>query len=280
MSKHPPFTEDEKRQFAEAANPHAWLQTADNLHEQASLLRRYHTKGIITRRDSSGATTWDDTNKATFLLCSFALENAIKAFLVYEHPSWIAEGKLHYDLRSHKLTLLSERSSLIPYRDRDRWVLSAFEQGNESWARYPCGLHAHDIQDEANITDRLWEGYSRVMKGYGNKLVKLLEKRWVGPHGVNDSGRRLCRNSRSCDRSAGFRGPSIADVLAALGRFPRAPVDKAASFVVFSRIMSPRNSQSQTLINALSRVTVVRGLALAAAAQIITVHHSAGFGHV
>lgn len=75
-------------------------------------------------------------------------------------------------------------------------------------------------------------------------------------------------------------GLSIADVLAALGRFPRAPVDKAASFVVFGRIMSPRNSQSQTLINALSRVTVVRGLALAAAAQIITVHHSAGFGHV
>lgn len=29
---------------------------------------------------------WDASNHATYLLCALALENAIKAFLVYEHP--------------------------------------------------------------------------------------------------------------------------------------------------------------------------------------------------
>ncbi|MGH7026949.1 hypothetical protein [Brevundimonas sp.] len=46
--------------------------------------------------------------------------------------------------------------------------------------------------------------------------------------------------------------------------------------------MTPRDSHLQILVNALSRVTVVRGLAFAAVVlvQIITVLHSAGFGYV
>jgi hypothetical protein len=42
--------------------------------------------------------SWDETNKATFLLCAFALENAIKAFLVYEHPDWVSDGHIHAEL--------------------------------------------------------------------------------------------------------------------------------------------------------------------------------------
>ena len=41
---------------------------------------------------------WAATNKATFLLCAFALENAIKAFLIYEHPAWISDGCLHHEI--------------------------------------------------------------------------------------------------------------------------------------------------------------------------------------
>lgn len=185
MRKPPQFSEQECRDFANAADPHQWLLTADSLHEQAvSLYRRRRENGVLTRRDSDNhAVTWDNTNRATFLLSAFALENAIKAFLVYEHPEWVADGYLHAEVCSHRLVALSERSSLIPYRDRDRWVLAAFEEGNQSWMRYPCGRHADDTEAERNMPERLWAGYLRVMKGYGAKLTRLLGKGWVGPHG-------------------------------------------------------------------------------------------------
>lgn len=186
MRKTPQFAEQECRDFANAADPHQWLLTADSLHEQAvSLYRRRGESGVLTRRNSDGhAVTWDNTNKATFLLSAFALENAIKAFLVYEHPHWVSNGYLHAEVCSHSLVALSEKSNLIPYRERDRWVLAAFEEGNQSWMRYPCGRRADDTQEERNMPERLWVGYCRVMRGYGARLGRLLGEGWVGPHGA------------------------------------------------------------------------------------------------
>ncbi len=187
MVKPPRFTEAECREFVYAANPHQWVLVADSLHEQAVRLYKLRDqRGKLIRRGRSEPTaSWDNTNKATFLLCALALENTIKAFLVYEHPKWIGEGYLHPEICSHRLVSLSERSTLIPYSKRDRWVLAAFEEGNESWMRYPCGRRASDIQDEKNLHDKLWIGYERVMRSYGNKLIRLLGKGWLGPHGVS-----------------------------------------------------------------------------------------------
>lgn len=186
MRKTPQFTEQECREFANAADPHQWLLTADSLHEQAvHLYGRRRESGVLTRRDRDDhAVSWDNTNRATFLLCAFALENAIKAFLVYEYPEWVSDGYLHTDVCSHSLVALSEKSSLIPFRERDRWVLAAFEAGNQSWMRYPCGRRADDTEDERNMPERLWAGYIRVMKGYGARTKRLLGKGWVGPHGA------------------------------------------------------------------------------------------------
>jgi hypothetical protein len=77
---------DPHEQFVEMANPHSWFLTADNLYEQTIALYRLRGRSSITRIDyRTGITTrWDDTNKSVFLLGGFALENAIKAFLVYE----------------------------------------------------------------------------------------------------------------------------------------------------------------------------------------------------
>jgi hypothetical protein len=182
----PQFTEAQCRAFADAANPHQWVLTADNLHEQAVALYAQRKRGgqLIRRGRDEATVGWDNTNKATFLLCALALENAIKAFLVYEHPEWVTDGYLHGDMCSHKLVALSERSSLIPYKNRDRCVLAAFEAGNESWMRYPCGRRADDVESEQSLPEALWAGYERVMRGYGNKLIRLLGKGWTGPYGV------------------------------------------------------------------------------------------------
>ena len=185
MAKHVKFSESECLAFAEAANPHQWVLVAESLHEQAvALYRTRREKGVLVRRSKGQpVAVWDSTNKATFLLGALALENAIKAFLIYEHPQWIGNGFLHSELCSHRLVELSEKSNLLPFKKRDRWVLAEFENGNESWMRYPCGRRANDIQDEKALSDKLWNAYLRAMGGYGTKLMRLLGKGWHGPHG-------------------------------------------------------------------------------------------------
>lgn len=187
----PKFTEELCKQFEDAANPHQWMLSADRLHAQAVELHNRRGRGTLTQTDADGVAiaSWDDTNKATFLLCAFALENAIKAFLVYEHPHWVSDGYLHDEVCNHKLVALSEKSALIPYRNRDRWVLAAFEEGNESWMRYPCSRRANDLQIEPRLHDKLWDAYLRVMRSYGSKLTRLLRNGWRGTHGFDGSWR-------------------------------------------------------------------------------------------
>lgn len=167
------------------ANPHAWLLSADNLHEQALSIYTKRDGALLILRRANGATKkWERVNKSVFLLCGLALENAIKAFLVYENPQWISNGKLARNLRSHRLTSLQAKSKLIPLKKRSQLVLRRFEDGIDSWARYPCGLSVEASRDEASIERRLWSEYLYLMRAYGKRLQVLLSKElWRGPHG-------------------------------------------------------------------------------------------------
>ncbi|MCC5778503.1 hypothetical protein H7H48_05530 [Nitratireductor sp. B36] len=177
------FTQEQKLAFVDAANPHQWFYTAENLHNQAYALWSNRGRSQTTLSQSGRASvTWDDTNRGTFLLAAFAMENMLKAFLVYENPSSISDGYLK-EITTHDLWRLANRSSLIPYKDRDRWVFEALSLGNESWARYPCGRNADDIQPEGQFTKKLWEKYCAMMRAYANKIKKLLSKGWDGPYG-------------------------------------------------------------------------------------------------
>jgi len=181
------FTREQCEAFLDAANPHQWYLTADNLHHQALALWRNRGEGqLIMRRDGHPSISWDATNRATFLLAAFAMENMLKAFLVYEHPEFIADGYLK-SITSHDLPKLADRSSLIPYKVRDRWVFEALAEGNESWARYPCGRDANDIQIEQQFTVNLWIKYCDLMRSYTSKIQKLLTQGWKGPYGFYGS---------------------------------------------------------------------------------------------
>ena len=178
------------KRFASMAQPHAWLLTAGNLFEQSVVLRGRRGGSHLTRQSVAGASiTWDDVDRSVFLLGSFALENAIKAFLVYEHPSWISNGKLASGLRSHDLVQLRDTSTLIPYKARYGSVLATFQQGMESWARYPCALSAKTTVELPSMEDELWLRYLRLMSAYGKRLEVLLSKQWRGPHGLGGSYR-------------------------------------------------------------------------------------------
>jgi len=127
--------------------------------------------------------TWDGINKSVYLLGGFALENAIKSFLVYENPHWISNGSLSRRLRSHSLTSLQKQSALIPFKRQHLIVLQEFEDSIESWARYPCALSVADSMDQRIIRPTLWNGYIKLMSAYGKRLQKMLSGAWNGPHG-------------------------------------------------------------------------------------------------
>ncbi|NVE94889.1 hypothetical protein [Altererythrobacter lutimaris] len=171
-------------EFVSMADPHMWLLTADNLHEQAIKLWDRRGEGQLIRRFPDGRSdAWDIKERSTILLASFALENAIKAFLVFENPSWVSNGRLAKPLRSHRLTELRDRSHEVPFRTKYTNVLEFFEKGMGSWARYPTGLTAEESEDLRNLSPKIWQGYLRIMRAYGRKLEKLLQSGWYGPHG-------------------------------------------------------------------------------------------------
>jgi hypothetical protein len=169
--------------FVTFANPHSWLMSADNLHEQAVLIRR-NGLSLMSRRDltTGEVVTRQTANRTTFLLAGFALENAIKAFLVYENPQWVSNGKLGKPLHSHDLVSLQKKAHNIPYRTKHIWVLRSLQHGLNSWARYPCGLNAAETSEEADMRHELWEMYCKLMRAYGNRLIDLLRVGWTGPH--------------------------------------------------------------------------------------------------
>jgi hypothetical protein len=174
----------DERAFVEKAQPHSWFQVADDLHAQAVLLYQRRGNSVIGFSDvrTGERLNWDATNRTTFLLAGFSLENAIKAFLVYENPSWISNGRLSKQLRSHKLTVLAAHSKQIPHKLRGRAVLGAFEGGLDSWARYPCALRMAESHNQAILTDILWKRYLELSASYGRRLKKLLSRSWSGPH--------------------------------------------------------------------------------------------------
>jgi hypothetical protein len=162
------------------------LLAADDLHEQALAQYRRREGSVLMIRQDGETRSWDRVDRSIFLLGGFALENAIKAFLVYENPDWVANGKLSRHLKTHSLTKLQARSKLVPYKQRYGAVLQGFEAGLDSWARYPCALTLERTRQADSIAPDLWDGYVRVMRAYGMKLQGLLSRsNWTGPHGFS-----------------------------------------------------------------------------------------------
>ncbi|MGH0328232.1 hypothetical protein [Sinorhizobium meliloti] len=181
------MTETSKeRIFVDQANPQRWLLVADNLHVQATEGWNRFGGGRIAMVDGQARLVgeWDDVNRTVFLLCGFALENVLKAYLVFENPNWISNGKLARELRSHHLGQLAQRSALVPSSAGSPEILERFEAGLESWARYPCGLSVFDTEPEGVLSANDWHAYAALMRLYGQRLCELLsEKLWKGPHG-------------------------------------------------------------------------------------------------
>ena len=174
--------------YTNKANPHAWMQVAENLHEQAEILYKTKNEMIVYVEHTTGNREERYTaNRAIYLLGAFALENALKSFLVYENPSWISNGRMSKKLKSHSLKSLKKKCVNVPYKRQYQWVLSSFEESIESWARYPCALNENETYDEGILSERLWTGYNKLINAYLKRLRELISKKWKGPHGYECS---------------------------------------------------------------------------------------------
>lgn len=171
------------REFAKTALPLNWYEVAKLMHENATVLHAAPS-AIVMQLGSGRTTKRKVTNRSVFLLAAFALENLIKAFLVYENPKYIEGGKLSKKLlNGHSLSKLQQQCKRIPSPKRTRHVFETLEVGVNSWARYPCSTSFDRQSEERVVTPELWSTYNKVFRLYSQRLEQLLSKKWRGPYG-------------------------------------------------------------------------------------------------
>jgi hypothetical protein len=173
----------ENRGFAKAAAPLNWYEVAKLTHESAHLLHNAD-QGVVVHSAGGNWIRRRTSNRSVFLLAAFASENLIKAFLIYENPTYIEGGKLSRKLlNGHSLSKLQMECKKIPCPKRTRHVFETLEVGVNSWARYPCSTSIERESLERAITPEFWKAYNHVFEIYSQRLEELLSKRWKGPYG-------------------------------------------------------------------------------------------------
>lgn len=169
--------------FANSAHPLNWYEVAKLMHRNAQALHNMPL-GKVSYREGVHSLERSITNRSVFLLAAFALENLVKAFLIYENPQYIEGGKLsRHLLNAHGLSALQRRSRNVPSPKRTRHVFETLETGVNSWARYPCATSIERESQERAVTPELWESYCDVFNLYSQKLEQLLSRPWKGPYG-------------------------------------------------------------------------------------------------
>lgn len=171
-------------EFAENAVPLNWLEVAKLLHENARVLHNNSSLESITQTRRGKTITRRASNRPVFLLAAFALENLLKAYLVYENPRYIEGGRLSPQLlNGHGLSKLQSKCRKVPSPKRTRHVFETLEVGVNSWARYPCSTSLERETEEREVTDSFWREYNRVFELYRLRLERMLTRRWKGPYG-------------------------------------------------------------------------------------------------
>tara|TARA_R110002074_G_scaffold373069_3_gene548887 strand:- start:40800 stop:41354 length:555 start_codon:yes stop_codon:yes gene_type:complete len=173
----------EEKKFATAAHPLNWYEVAKLMHENAHTLH-YSSQGTVTYSDGVESITRPTSNRSVFLLAAFALENLIKAYLIYENPRYIEGGKLSKQLlNGHSLSKLQKKCKKIPSPKRTLHVFETLEVGVNSWARYPCATSIERESKERSVTPEFWASYNWVFDLYSKRLEQLLSKKWECSYG-------------------------------------------------------------------------------------------------
>ena len=173
----------EHKKFANAAHTLNWYEVAKLMHENAHALHNM-PQGAVSYSDGVECITRPTSNRSVFLLAAFALENLIKAFLIYENPHFIEGGKLsRHLLNGHSLSKLQKKCRKVPSPKRTLHVFETLEVGVNSWARYPCATSIDRESVERTVTPSFWKAYNDVFNLYSQRLEQLLSKKCKGAYG-------------------------------------------------------------------------------------------------
>lgn len=116
-------------------------------------------------------TALDSINKPLHLLAGFAIENILKALIIFENPSYVSGGRLARCLLSHNLTALSEQANADKIHQYLGRICLILESGLTTWARYPSEASVKDIKSaERDMNDLDWLLYKDAFKSLNAEL--------------------------------------------------------------------------------------------------------------
>jgi hypothetical protein len=140
LRSRPPPRDHSKRFTAVVLDPEAWKSSARALVEAAELLEpkiNEFWQGVRTE------TSWNDGGVAVyFMLCSFALENLLKARIVEKRRSELAHAlrscpTLPNELKEHNLYRLMRKAGLDVLAAEEESLLHRLSRSAVWYGRYP-----------------------------------------------------------------------------------------------------------------------------------------------
>lgn len=142
---------------------------------------RFPDGRVVVRRPHSNAAA---------LLAGLALENMMKAILVTEDPSFVAEGTVRR-LKSHSIEALANQSKRVAFSPSEQELCRFLSTAIPVWGRYPVPLHAAQLSDAGLFDEARFDAFKRLYDRLWIELEQILGNDWPGPHGMHVSSGTL-----------------------------------------------------------------------------------------
>tara|TARA_R110000744_G_C19168159_1_gene541298 strand:+ start:172 stop:765 length:594 start_codon:yes stop_codon:yes gene_type:complete len=169
---------NKKEQFIYYSSPERWFHAASELHgsvEQLYALRKslYYRK-LNYYHDETDVTI-SGHSRSTYLLMSYVLENLLKGIAILNNPTFINNGKVEKQIKTHDLNSLSE---LNGFKLSDEYLKFQDTLSTQcvSNARYPIGLNEHSQIRDPSFTEYDFDLYQTLFEKYKKYLVENFSK--------------------------------------------------------------------------------------------------------
>lgn len=175
---------DKNQIFVMKAAPNNWVDYADELRNSMEYLWERESWGVKIEYDKiDGYNEKSLISRTWLLLAGFAIENLIKGLIIAQYPSYISNGKLSRELRTHKILNLAMSIEGISLSSEEQNLLKIFEKCIPSWGRYPIPIDIEEISAEVNATTKIKVTFETLFDKFNIQIEEILKQGWKGPHG-------------------------------------------------------------------------------------------------
>lgn len=172
-----------EQEFVFRASPLEWLEYAEELWANASLLFDPEPGALTATMDPVRGSAVRPTSSRTYLLLSaFAIENVMKGVAVARQPELVSGGKIAKALETHSITKVADKLAGIQLSKEERDVCEILERAIPSWGRYPVPRTIGSLSQEATSSPDLHAAIGALFHRLREMLNELMKKGWRGPH--------------------------------------------------------------------------------------------------